>query len=59
MVKLKGTNKTKYGINSLNFRGAILWNRIPKNMKLSKTLPECKRSLEKHLIPCICAAYRF
>ena len=59
MVKLKGTNKTQYGINSLNFRGAILWNRIPKNMKLSKTLPERKRSLEKHLIPCICAAYRF
>ena len=36
MVKLKGTNKTKYGINSLNFRGAILWNRIPKNMKFRR-----------------------
>ena len=59
MVKLKGTNKTKYGINSLNFRGAILWNGIPKNMKLSKTLPECKRRLEKHWTPCICAACRF
>ena len=33
VVKLHGTNKTKYGINSLNFRGTILWNRIPKYMK--------------------------
>ena len=46
VVKLPGTNKTKYGINSLNFGGAMLWNIIPKNIKLSKTLPEFKRRLK-------------
>ena len=39
-VKLPGTNTTKYGANSLNFRGAMLWNIILKNVKFSKTLPE-------------------
>ena len=59
LVKLPGTSITTYGINSLNFRGAILWNIIPKNIKLSETLPEFKRRLKKQLIPCNCAAYRF
>ena len=35
VVKLPGTNTTTYRINSLNFRGAMLWNIIPKNIKLS------------------------
>ena len=39
-VKLPGTNTTKYGANSPNFRGAMLWNIILKNIKFSKTLPE-------------------
>ena len=59
VVKLPGTNTTNYGINSLNFRGAMLWNIIPKNIKLSETLPEFKRRLKKQLIPCDCAACRF
>ena len=59
VVKLPGTNTTKYRINSLNFRGVMLWNIIPKNTKLSKTLTEFKRRLKKHLIPCNCAACRF
>ena len=59
MVKLPGTNTTKYEINSLNFRDAMLLNIIPENIKLSKTLPEFKRRLKKHLIPCDCAACRF
>ena len=58
VVKLPRTNTTKYGIKSLNFRGAMLWNIIPKKIKLSKTLPEFKRRLKKHLIP-NCAACRF
>ena len=29
-VKLPGTNTTKYGTNSLNFRDAMLWKIIPK-----------------------------
>ena len=35
--KLPGTNKTEYRINLLKFRGAMFWNVIPKNIKLSKT----------------------
>ena len=59
VVKLPGTNTTKYGINSLNFRRAMLLNIIPENIKLSKTLPEFNRRLKKRLIPCDCAACRF
>ena len=59
VIKLPGTNTTKYEINSLNFRDAMLLNIIPENIKLSKTLPEFKRRLKKHLIPCDCAACRF
>ena len=44
VVKLPGTNTTTYGINSLNFRGAVLWH--IKNIKLSETLPEFKRKLK-------------
>ena len=29
-IKLPGTNATKSGINSLNLRGAMLWNVVPK-----------------------------
>ena len=51
VVKLPGKKTTKYGRNSLNFRGAVLWGIIPKNIKLSKTLPKFKRRLKKHSIP--------
>ena len=54
VIKLSGTNTRKYGINSSNFRGAMLWYIIPKNIKLAKTLLEFKRRLKKHLIPCNC-----
>ena len=57
VVKLPDTNTTTYGINSLNFRGATVWNIIPKN--ISETLPEFKRKFKTQLIPCNCAACRF
>ena len=59
VVKLPGVNTTKYGINLLNFGGAMLWNIISKNVKLSKTLPEFNRRLKKQLIPSNCATCRF
>ena len=31
-MKLPVTNATKYGINSLNFGGAMPWNIIPKKI---------------------------
>ena len=59
VVKLPGTSTTKKEINSLNCRVAILWNIKPKNIKLSKMLPDFQRRLKRHLIPCNCAACRF
>ena len=59
VVKLPGTNAMTCGIHSLNFRGVILWNIIPKNIKFSETLPEFKRKLKIQLIPCNCAACHF
>ena len=58
-VNLPITNTTEYGINSLNFRSAMLWNIIPKNIKLSKMLPECKGNLKTQLLSCNCAACPF
>ena len=49
VVKLPGINTTKYEINSLKSRGAMLWNITPKNIKLFKTLPEFKENVEKTL----------
>ena len=59
VVKLPGTNRTTYGINSLNFRGAILWDIIPKNIKPPEKLPEFKRKLKTQLVPCHCPACCF
>lgn len=39
-VKLPGTITAKYVIDLVNYRDEVLWNTIPKNIKLSKTLPE-------------------
>ena len=36
VVNLLGTNTTKYGTNSLNFRDAMLWNIIPKIVNLAR-----------------------
>ena len=59
VVKLPDTNTATYGINSKIFRCVMLWNTIPKNIKLSEWLPKFKRRLKNQLIPCNCAAYRF
>ena len=59
VVKLPGTNTAIYVINSLNFRSAMLWNIIPKNIKLPKMLPECKGNLKTQLLSCNCAACPF
>lgn len=43
VVKLPGTNTTKYGINSPSFKGAMLWNIMPKK----KTFKDPTRILIK------------
>ena len=40
VTKVPGTNTRKNRLNSLNFRGAILWNIISKIIKLSNMLSE-------------------
>ena len=37
VVKLPGTNTTKYGINSPNFKGAMLWNIMPKKKNFQRS----------------------
>ena len=48
-----------YGINSLTFRGSLLWNSFPCNVKQSHNLEEFKLKL-KNLgnIHCTCVACR-
>ena len=42
-LKLQTTNTRKFGLNSIIFRGSILWNNIPNDIKTSKNLCEFKR----------------
>ena len=59
IVNLSGSNTTKYGINSLNFRGAMFWNGILKIIKYLKTIQEFQRKLKKNLMPYNCDAFHF
>ena len=58
MVNLPGNDTTKYGKNSLNVRGTMFANILPKYIKLSRTL-EVFDNLKEQLILCSCDAYRF
>ena len=51
VVKIRGTNTTKYGINTLNFRGKMQ-KIIPKNLQLPNTLSEFNNRLKKQLLSC-------
>ena len=57
IVNLLVTNTAKYGKNSINFRGAMLWNIIPENIKLSKALSEFKKKLKKQFIAVLHAVF--
>ena len=48
-----------FGINSLHFRGSMLWNDTPFSVKNSKALIEFKNKLKTlGNIHCICVVYR-
>ena len=43
-LSIPNVNTQKYGINSLNFRGSVLWNNLPiklKNVNFHKNLSYC------------------
>ena len=40
---------TEYGINSLIFRGSMLWNTVPSNIKQSKSISCIKKNIKSWL----------
>ena len=49
----------KFGINSLIFRGILLWNNLPLNLKSCQTIDEFKLELKRSgRIHCTCTACR-
>ena len=55
LVYLPPARSSRYGINYLTFRGGLLWNNLPSNVKQSHNLEEFKLKL-KNLgnIHCTC-----
>jgi hypothetical protein len=45
-LKLPTTNTQRYGLNSLAFRGSMLWNSLPSSLKVAKNLAEFKRKVK-------------
>ena len=46
-VNLPETQTSSYGINSLLFRGALLWNNLPRNVKESHSVAEFKEKIKE------------
>ena len=46
IVYLSPARSSCYGINSLTFRGSLLWNSLPSNLKQSRNLEEFKLKLK-------------
>ena len=44
---IPNANTQKYGINSLNFRGSVLWNNLPIKLKECKSLQEFNQLLKQ------------
>ena len=46
-VFLPQVKSFRYGLNSVHFRGSILWNKLPSSIKNSQTINEFKAKLKK------------
>ena len=57
-VNLRETRSCCYGMNSLLFRGALLWSSLPRNVKESHSVPEFKEMIREIGLTCSCALYR-
>ena len=45
-VKLPPTNTRRFGLNTFKFRASILWNSLPRHLKLCSNLNEFKRKIK-------------
>ena len=43
ILYLPTTHTTCYGTNSFHFRGSLIWNNLPRNIKSSKSVSEFKK----------------
>ena len=46
LLQLPSTNTTSYGINSILFRGSILWNSIPDVVKNNQNIASFKKIIK-------------
>ena len=58
-LKIPSARSTYYGINSFHFRACLLWNKLPKSLKESQSLPEFKHKIKPiGKIDCSCTICR-
>ena len=55
LLTLPPANTTKYGTNSVHFRGCLLWNNLPQNLKEAPNVNIFKEHLKRTSIVCTCA----
>ena len=46
ILYLPSTHSTYYGTNSVHFRGSLIWNNLPRDIKSSKSLSEFKTKIK-------------
>ena len=46
ILYLPSTHSTYYGTNSVHFRGSLIWNNLPRDVKSSKSLSEFKTKIK-------------
>ena len=60
LLLLPPAKSTRYGVNSLAFRGSLLWNNLPPQVKESQTLEEFKSRIKNlRSIRCTCTVCRW
>ena len=57
-VDIPSAITSKFGINSIHFRGAMLWNTLPKAIKESTSVSTFKANIKKISLLCNCVACR-
>ena len=58
-LSIPNVNSQKHGINSLNFRGSVLWNNLPIKLKKCNFLQEFQLPLKQSgNLLCTCSAYK-
>ena len=59
LLLLPPAKSIRYGVNSLAFRGSLLWNNLPPQVKESQTLEEFKNRIKNlRSIHCTCTVCR-